>query len=715
MPGSPPDNLPLDVSSFVGREREISEVKRLLRESRLLTLTGPGGCGKTRLALEVARDLVLEFEDGAWLVELAPLSDPDLLPQAVASVLGVRERSGRSLYETLSDHLRTRTLLMVLDNCEHLIGASASLAETLLRNCPRLRILATSREALRVPGENNFAVPPLSLPDPRHLTSVEGLPHYEAARLFVERARAVKQDFSLDEGNAVTVAQICYRLDGIPLAIELAAARAKVLSVEQISTRLDDSFGLLTGGGRTALPRQRTLRAAMDWSYQLLSGRERASFRRLSTMARDFTLEAAEAVCTGGDSGEELDRDEVLDLLTRLVDKSLVLVVEQDGEARYRLLETMRQYGWEKLGESGEEDEVLGRHARFFLDLAEETEREARRGTWIERLEMEHGNLRAALGWALASGEAELGLRLASALGVFWNVRGHLSEGQRWLEAALVNGAKAPEPVRARALVRAGWIAREQGDYERSIALNRASLALARKLGDKAGTVDALTNLAWTALFRDEPEQASGLIEEAMALQREMDDGPGLAHSLTVLGLVAATQHDYERATTLCEESLALYREAEDDVAIALSLMPGALAYLGRGDHRRAWELCEEGVRLSWRLKLLHPTASHLYMAASLSGARGQPVNAARLWGAAQTLSEAVGIFLSPIEARLYEPYVAAARARLDEEAWEAALREGRLMSPEQAVEHALESPTTPKPKARKEAHLAGLSNREAE
>jgi non-specific serine/threonine protein kinase len=405
--------------------------------------------------------------------------------------------------------------------------------------------------------------------------------------------------------------------------------------------------------------------------------------------------------------GEEFKKEAVIDLLAHLVDKSLVLVAaeQQDGETRYRLLETVRQYGAEKLGESEEAAEVRRRHAGFFLLLAEEAEGEARRGTWIERLERELGNLRAALGWALESEEAELGLRLAGALGVFWNVRGHLSEGRRWLELAMSNRTEALEPARARALVRAGWIAREQGDYERSAALNEASLALSRKLGDKAGTADALTNLAWTALFRDEPEQASELIEEAMTLQREMDDGPGLAHSLTVLGLVAATQHDYERAITLCEESLALYREAEDDVAIALSLMPVALAYLGRGDHRRAWELCEEGVRISWRLKLLHPTASHLYMAASLSGARGQPVNAARLWRAAQALGEAVGIFLSPIERRLYEPYVAAARARLDEESWEAALREGQRMSPEQAVEHALESPATPKPKTREEAH----------
>jgi non-specific serine/threonine protein kinase len=713
----PNDNLPVGISSFVGREREIGEVKRLLGESRLLTLTGPGGCGKTRLALEVARVLLSEFEDGVWLVELAPLSDPDLLPQAVASVLSVREAPGRSLEETLVESLRPKRTLLVLDNCEHLVGACAPLVEALLRRCPDLRVLATSREALGVSGEALFVVPSLSLPDPRRQPAVDGLAHSEATRLFVERAQAVEQDFALDEGNVVAVAQVCYRLDGIPLAIELAAARVRMLSVEQIRARLDDSLGLLTGGGRAALPRQRTLRATMDWSYELLSRRERVLFRRLSALVGGFSLAAAEAVCTGEGFGEDLDGKEVLDLLRSLVDRSLILVESgrHDGEARYQLLETVRQYGAEKLGESGEAAGVRRRHAGFFLALAEEADQRARRQTWIERLEREHGNLRTALGWALESGETELGLRLAGALGVFWNVRGHLSEGRRWLEATLDNGTGTAEPARARALAQAGWIAREQGDYGRSAALNEDSLALARKVGDKAGAAAALNNLGWAALFRDELEQASGFIEEAMALQRGMDRGLGLASSLTVLGLVATVQYDYERATTLLDESLTLVREAEDDVALALSLLPGALASLGRGDHRRAWELCFEGLRLSWRLNMLHPTASHLYVAASLSGAWGQPLDAARLWGAAQALSEAVGILLSPVERRLYEPHIAAARARLDVEAWEAAWTAGRRMAPQQAVEYALHSPTTPELRAKKGTYPAGLSGREAE
>src|SRR5918998_3407526 len=347
-------NLPLELSSFVGREKGLAEVERLLEHNRLLTLTGSGGCGKTRLALAVASELVEEFEDGVWLVELAPLVDPSLVPRAVASTLGVREQPGRSPTETLSDYLGSKKVLLVLDNCEHLIEACAELAEALLHSCPELRALATSREALGIAGEVAWPVPSLSLPDLRRLPDIESLPQYESARLFLERTAAVNPTFTLTEQNAGAVAQVCYRLDGIPLAIELAAARAKVLSVEQISERLDDSFRLLAAGSRTAMPRHRTLHATMDWSHELLSREERVLFRRLSMFAGGFTLEAAESVC----AGEELERDEVLELLSYLVDKSLVIMREVGGETRFRLLETVRQYGREKLGEAGDEAEV---------------------------------------------------------------------------------------------------------------------------------------------------------------------------------------------------------------------------------------------------------------------------------------------------------------------------------------------------------------------
>jgi predicted ATPase/DNA-binding NarL/FixJ family response regulator len=712
---SPPDNnLPFQLTSLVGREREISEVEGLLAEARLLTLTGPGGSGKTRLALAVVSEVIEDYEDGSWLVELAPLSDPELVAQAVASALSVREEPSIPLVKTLADYLAPRSVLLVMDNCEHLVQACAELTQALLRSCPDLRILATSREALGVPGETLFAVPPLSLPDPRHLPVVEGLPQYEAARLFVERARAVRPDFALTERNAVAVAQVCYRLDGIPLAIELAAARTKVLSVEQISGRLKRSFGMLSSGGRTAMPHHRTLRATMEWSHGLLSKEERALFRRLAVFAGGFMLEAAEDVC----AGEDLKEDEVLEVLSHLVDKSLVLVDQQDGEMRYRLLETVRQYASEKLKEAGEEAEVSQSHAAYHLALAEVAEpglKGARPVAWLKRLEAEHDNLRAALGWALESGKAELGLRLAGTLGGFWLVRGHLSEGRRWLEAALDNRDEAPEPMRVKVLVRAGLIAREQGDYERSAALIEESLALARRLGDKVSVAIALKHLGWAALLRNELERASELSQEAVALQREMNDEVGVTHALTVLGLVAIVQRDYERAMVLHEESLALAREAEDDIAISLSLMAGSLAFLGRGDHRRATELCGEGLELSWRLKMTHPTASHLYIAASLAGSQGQSIRSARLWGAAESLLDTIGSMLAPVERQLYEPYIAAARERLGELAWKAAWLEGQAMSPEQAIEYALETPELLEEPEAPPTYPAGLSAREVE
>jgi predicted ATPase/DNA-binding SARP family transcriptional activator len=523
-------NLSGSLTSFVGREREKKEVERLLGTSRLLTITGTGGCGKTRLAQEVARDLVNAYADGVYLTELASLSESTLVPQAVAEALGVREQPGSSLTDTLADSLSAKTLLLVLDNCEHLVEACAHLVETLLKACPELRILTTSREPLGAAGEVIWQVPSLSGPSPLLRHALEELEGYESVRLFVERARYRNPAFLLDQQNARAVAEICRKLDGIPLAIELAAARAG-LSVEQIAARLDDPLRLLTGGNRTATPRQRTLRGALDWSYELLVGFERVLFRRLSVFAGGFSLEAAETVS----SGEGIEEEDVLDLLSRLVDKSLVVSeATGDGGVRYRMLEPVRQYAQERLEESGEGDALRGRHAAFFLALAEVAESklvEPDQVSWFERLEREHDNLRAALRNALDRGKVEPGLRVGGAIWRFWYARGHLSEGRRWLEEALAQPGTAP--ARAKALRGAGALAWAQGDYARAETLFEESLALRRELGDRQGVAEAINGLASVARDRGEYARARALFEVNLAVCRELenDDGTQITYS----------------------------------------------------------------------------------------------------------------------------------------------------------------------------------------
>ena len=684
----PPEGAPLELTNLVGREREVAEVGRLLDGHRLVTLTGPGGMGKTRLASAVALEATSGFEDGAWWVELAPVSDHELVPQAVAQVLRVPETPGRSPTEAIAEDLSDLEILVVLDNCEHVVGACAVLAEALLRVCPGLVILATGREALGVKGERIFPVPPLSVPERERLPALEGLAEYGSIRLFVDRARAVDPGFELTEQNAPAVVRLCRMLDGMPLAIELAAARVRVLSVEQISSRLEDSFALLAGGSRVADTRQRTLRAAMDWGHDLLSEEERVLFRRLSAFAGGFTLEAAEEVCRG----DPIEPAEVLEVLYRLVDKSLVMVVERDRSARYRLLETVRQYGQERLAESGEAQRIRWRHAEHYLALAQAAEPElsgANQGAWLGRLEAEHGNLRTALRWAIERGETDLALRLCGAIGEFWYVRGHLSEGRRWLQSALALSGGEAATVRARALARAAWIAWAQGDYGAASAYGEEGLALYRAAGDDEGAALSLYALGTAEMHRNELARASELIEESIALERASWNTAGVARALPMLGLVAVARHDYDRAVEAHEESLSLARAAADDFARSVSIFLGALAHAGLGDHARARALCEEGLELSRREEMMPLIASHLHASAVLAGSRGQAVRSARLWGAAEALREALGVSLSPVERSYYQPYMDGARARLGEDAFSAAWAEGRTMSAESAVEYA--------------------------
>ena len=570
------NNLPLQLTSFIGREHEISEARRLLRSARLLTLTGPGGTGKTRLSLQVATEMLAEFPDGAWLVELAPISQPALVLQAVAQTLALRAEAGRPLQQVLADHLRDKTELLILDNCEHLVEACAQLVELLLRGAPGLRILANSREVLGIAGESSYSVPSLSIPDLRHLPLLETLSQFEAVRLFMERAAAVRPAFALTEGNAQAVAQICQRLDGIPLAIELAAARVRALSVEQIAARLDDRFGLLTGGGRTAAPRQQTLRATMDWSYELLSEAERLLLRRLSVFAGGWTLEAAEAACAAeqGSGGEE-----VLDLLTQLVSKSLVLSEQKPGqETHFRMLETIREYAREKLAQAGEAEAAQRRHLAYYLELAEAAEPELRgraQLTWLNRLDRENDNLRAALSWALEIEAAASALRLAGALQEFWDIRGYQPEGCRWLEAALslpdISGSLRRSAWRAKALLGVGVLA--EGSQQ-AMAQSRLeeSLSIYRELDDTAGAALTLTRMGYWHQPPSDSAKVLQQLEEALGLWTSVEDSWGIGKCLSVVGYVLDYFGDHTKALEAYQRSALILRDQGDRSALMQAL-----------------------------------------------------------------------------------------------------------------------------------------------
>jgi non-specific serine/threonine protein kinase len=707
----------LEISSFVGREKELAEVKRLLEDSRLLTLTGSGGCGKTRLALAAAGELSEGFEEGVWLVELAPLADPSLMARAVAATLGVREQPGRSLTEMLSGYLGSKKLLLVLDNCEHLIEACAELAEALLRFCPGLRVLATSREALGITGEVAWPVPSLSLPDLRRLPDIGSLPRYESARLFVERAVAVRPDFVLTEQNASVVAQVCYRLNGIPLAIELAAARAKVLSVEQIADRLDDCFSLLSAGGRTAMPRQHTLHATMDWSHELLSREERTLFRRLSVFAGGFSLEAAESVGIG----ENAERDGVLGLLSRLVDKSLVVAREDGSETRYRLLETVRQYGSERLSESDEAPEFQERHAGYYLTLAEEAEPELKgegQLTWLERLEREHDNLRTSMRWLLERGELEAAARLGWALWLFWGIRAHFAEGRRSMEQVLTaEGSVAmPASARAQALFVVGMMANYQGDHLSAEPPIEESLGLFRKLEDKSGIAWALSNASIAAIGLGQHQQAINLIEESVDLFFEVGEKWGASIQFCFLAVAWRDRGDHGRAKPLAERGLALSREVGERQGISSVLYTLATLAQAERDHERAKDLFEEGLKLSAELRNEADVAHFLEGLASTAEAEGRIERAACLWGAEEALLGNIepAVYTYVPDRSLHRSRVDAARSRLGEEAFEAAWSEGRAMTPEQAVGYALDHSTGPETAA-PGTYPAMLSAREVE
>ncbi|HLO30985.1 MAG TPA: tetratricopeptide repeat protein [Anaerolineales bacterium] len=603
-------NLPALLSTFIGREQEIREIRQLLAVNRLVTLTGPGGCGKTRLGLKVAQELSGAFQEGVWLTELASLFDANLVPQAVASNLNIREGSGRSLMEALVDYLLPRQTLLVLDNCEHLISTCAQFAETLLQKCPDLKILATSREALGITGEVAWTVPPLSMPAQQPWTNpasaAEALKLYEeseSVQLFTVRAMATSPDFQLTAENGVWVAEICRHLDGMPLAIELAAARVRSLSVQQIAQRLDDRFHLLTGGSRTAPLRQQTLASTLDWSYALLSTQEQKVLQRLSVFAGGATLNAAESVC----AGEEIESADVLDALSRLVDKSLVMADKpEDGETRYHLLETIRQYALEKLAESGQIAESRDHHLNYFLQQAKKAEPDLNgpeQVEWLDWYEAEHDNLRAALEWSnAAAAKALSGLRLAVLCGRFWRLHGYLSEGRMHLSAALSQAGPQERTItHAHALNLTANLAYLQSDYPAMRPMAEQALSIWRELGEtgRAGAAFALDLLGELATEEGDYESAPRLFQEALEIYKELNNPWGISQIHMQFGWAAMRTGDYEHAKSHLEEFLRLAQQVGDQTRLAFAFSGLGEAAVRQGQYARAISLLEQGLSLT--------------------------------------------------------------------------------------------------------------------
>jgi predicted ATPase/class 3 adenylate cyclase len=643
-----PGNLPKQITRFIGRQGELGEAANHFASGhRLLTLTGSGGCGKTRLALQAAAGAVDDFPDGAWLIELAALSEPHLVAQAVASVLDIRDEPGRDLVDVMAEALTARRLLLVLDNCEHLLQACAELAERLLGRCPGVHILATSQETLGVAGEAVIRVAPLALPKPTD--PLERMAGTDAVALFVDRATLTRSDFVLSETNRAAVTSICRRLDGIPLAIELAVARINLLSAAQIAERLDDRFRLLSGGSRTALPRQQTLRATFDWSHELLSEPEQTLFRRLAVFAGGWTLEATEAIADATDPADHAEGAEderggdpldLLDLLDRLVSRSLIMVEEQDGASRFRLLETIRQYATERLVAAGEMPALRARHLSWCAALARTAEPAltgSDQATWFHRLAAEYDNLRAAMEWAASDPDAAHDLlQLAADLWRFWLVRGHWTEGREWLTRALAANTTVRDATMARALGAAGDLATEQGDHTAAEPLLTAALELWREVDEAEGIAKGLNQLGILARARFEYDAARGLLVDALAIRRSTGNRRGIAVSLRNLGVLAFFQQDHETARSLYEEALPIAREVHDKRVIASITYALAAVIAEDGDREGALALGKEGLALARELGDRQLIAEHLLLLAAVT-------DDAELVGKALAIWEALG------------------------------------------------------------------------
>lgn len=740
VPGVAPNNLRLALTSFIGRERELNTVKQLLATARLVTLTGVGGSGKTRLAREVSVRLLLAehehptelaYADGIWWVELVALHDSTLVGQAVADVLGVRAQRLKSMRETLLEFLAHKQLLLVLDNCEHLIDACAELVETLLPACPGVRVLATSREPLKVAGEIAWSVPPLSKPELAPIPSAEAyhkLAYSEAVRLFCERAALAFPVFELTQDNAPAVAQICRELDGLPLALELAAARVKVLTVQQIAARLDDRFNLLKAAKQRGNLHHQSLRALMDWSFDLLVAAERELFQKLAVFDGGFTLEAVEQVC----AGDKLHDAPRLELLSLLVDKSLVMVQQESGEARFDLLETIRQYASEKLRDSGASEAMQRKHARYYLAFAEQGKQELegpQQRLWLERMERDHDNLRAALRWTVEHDDLETALRFAGALALFWNGHGHAAEGCLWLETILAQSGNTVSPARAEALLRLGELMGLQEDYAAARLRLEQSLELWQALGDTRGVIEVLLELAHKEFFQGDAAGAHRRVETALGLAREIGDTRGMAFALyrlgnfmgnegnpaaarelfeqslalfrtmgwrsrialvlNGLGELARMEGDDDRAAELYQESLTLYQELDDKWRIAVLLNNLGFVLLHRGEYIKAKAAFIESLELWSALEAPLLIPESLTGLAGLLNAGGMPTEAVRLLAAATAFRDANQIIWEKTDWAEVDRIMDVVQQRMDSAAFEHAWSAGSMLTQEQATQEA--------------------------